>query len=979
MSILTLPLAGKPATNSAPRMRFAVAGFMLLLSLIVGGKTVAAQSFSTPLTYSVGDNPNGGTSGDFNGDNKPDLAIGNVLSRNVSVLLNKGDGTFDNAVYYATDFNPESVVAADLNNDGKLDLAVGNFLGGATSSGNISILLGNGNGTFQTAVNYAASSPIKLKAVDLNGDGKLDLAAASWNANSASVLLGNGDGTFQAATTYSAGTQPQGIAVADFNADGKPDLAVTNIASNNVSILLGNGNGTFQTGLDSSTPSGPTGIAASDLDGDGKQDLVVAAVHSNAVLLLRGNGNGSFQNPVSYAVGAEPQRIELADFNGDALTDVVVVNANSNSFSVLRGNGNGTFQSAITQASRNGSFSPIVNDFDVDGKPDLAILSNSLDVVDVRLNSPSARGVAISAVAAAPATGVLVATFKDYDASKTAGSFTATIDWGDTATTAGTISANGSGGFNVNGTHTYAREGTFNVLVSIADMNGNFARATSTAIVADAPLTATGKPISATRGIAFSSLVATFTDADPTGNVTEFSATINWGDGTNSAGIITANGSGGFDVTGSHTYAIGGSLSVVVTIQDVGGSSATANSTANVFDPPGGVIVFSSADYNVPEIAGSILLIVNRSGDTTKAVAVDYVTTDLTADGRKDYIPTRGTLRFEAGQTSKALPVLVNVDAFTEGSEFVQVALSNPTGGAVLGSPATTTLRIDNTPWTAPPANPLDSAGAFVRQHYHDFLNRDAGNDPDGLNFWTNQITECQQPGATCNAEVRRINVSAAFFLSIEFQETGYLVERLYKVAYGDASGTSNLGPTHQLAVPIVRLEEFLPDSQEIGRGLVVGQTGWEQVLENNKIAFILQFEQRSRFTTAFPTSLTPDQFVDKLFTNAGVTPATAERTSIISEFGGAVTSADNAARGRALRRVAENATLNQAEKKKAFVLMQFFGYLRRNPNDPQDTDYTGYDFWLSKLNEFSGDFIRAEMVKAFLDSTEYRARFGPN
>jgi hypothetical protein len=149
-------------------------------------------------------------------------------------------------------------------------------------------------------------------------------------------------------------------------------------------------------------------------------------------------------------------------------------------------------------------------------------------------------------------------------------------------------------------------------------------------------------------------------------------------------------------------------------------------------------------------------------------------------------------------------------------------------------------------------------------------------------------------------------------------------------------------------------------------------------VLENNKVGLILQYVQRARFTTAFPATLTPAQFVDQLFARAGVAPSASERTSIINEFGGAGTSADNAARGRTLRRVAENSALNQAEKNKAFVLMQFFGYLRRNPNDPQDTDYTGYDFWLSKLNEFNGDFIRAEMVKAFLDSTEYRARFGP-
>jgi hypothetical protein len=164
-----------------------------------------------------------------------------------------------------------------------------------------------------------------------------------------------------------------------------------------------------------------------------------------------------------------------------------------------------------------------------------------------------------------------------------------------------------------------------------------------------------------------------------------------------------------------------------------------------------------------------------------------------------------------------------------------------------------------------------------------------------------------------------------------------------------------------------------------------VGQGNWQQQLENNKQAFTLDFVQRSRFTTAFPTSLTPAAFVDTMFANAGVTPSSADRTTAINEFGGAATTADVAARSRALRDVAENATLNQQEFNPAFVLMQYFGYLRRNPNDAPDSDYTGYDFWLTKLNSFTqpGDDAvvrvqKAEMVKAFIVSAEYRHRFGP-
>jgi WD40 repeat protein len=264
-----------------------------------------------------------------------------------------------------------------------------------------------------------------------------------------------------------------------------------------------------------------------------------------------------------------------------------------------------------------------------------------------------------------------------------------------------------------------------------------------------------------------------------------------------------------------------------------------------------------------------------------------------------------------------------------------------------------------------PGPNQIDEAQFFVRQHYLDFLHRQP--DADGLAFWTNEITLC---GADQSCiEAKRINVSGAFFVSVEFQETGYLIYRIYKSSYGNFPGTP---------VP-VRFNEFLPDTQQIGQGVIVNQAGWEQVLENNKQAFTAEFVQRSRFTSAFPTSLTPTQLVDALFANAGVTPSASDRIAAINEFGSATTTADMAARARALRRIAENSTFAQQHFNRAFVLMQYFGYLRRNPNDPPELtlDFQGYNFWLTKLNQFNGSFQNAEMVKAFLVSTEYRQRFG--
>jgi len=262
----------------------------------------------------------------------------------------------------------------------------------------------------------------------------------------------------------------------------------------------------------------------------------------------------------------------------------------------------------------------------------------------------------------------------------------------------------------------------------------------------------------------------------------------------------------------------------------------------------------------------------------------------------------------------------------------------------------------------------------FVQQQYIDFLNRMP--DQSGFNFWLGQITGCgsSQP---C-IDVARINDSGAFFLSIEFQQTGYLVERMYKTAYGDApNAVSNFGPTHNVLAPIVKYSEFIPDVRQIGNGVIVNVGNWQKQLDDNKIAFSQAFVQRSTFTSTYPNSTTPTAFVDALFQKAGVTPSASERSQAIGEFNGAADISDVPARGRALRDVAENATLAAAEQNRAFVLMQYFGYMRRDPNNGNgDTDYTGYDFWLTKLNQANGNFINAEMVKAFITSSEYLNRF---
>jgi len=268
--------------------------------------------------------------------------------------------------------------------------------------------------------------------------------------------------------------------------------------------------------------------------------------------------------------------------------------------------------------------------------------------------------------------------------------------------------------------------------------------------------------------------------------------------------------------------------------------------------------------------------------------------------------------------------------------------------------------------------NPIDASDFFVTKHYDDFLGRLP--DAIGLAFWVDNIEGCAF-SLSCR-EVKRIDTSAAFFLSIEFQETGYLVYRAYKAAYGDGFDPTipTPGSPQGFPVPIIRRSEFLPDAALISQNVQVGVGNWQAILEANKQAYMLAFVGRTRFTTAYPTTMTADEFVTKLDQNAGGVLSAAEKAALVALLG--ATPADNAKRAQVLRSVAEDSDLNARETNRAFVLMQYFGYLRRDANATPDTNYAGFKFWLDKLNSFNGDFRRADMVKSFLVSGEYRGRF---
>ena len=275
--------------------------------------------------------------------------------------------------------HPRAVALTDISGDGKRNLLVANFSGNS-----LSVMLGNGNGTFGSQRTFSAGVPqtygISLVVQDINGDGKFDALVAGNGENGVvSVLLGNGNGTFAAQKTFGAGPNTYGLAVADVNGDGKQDIAVVDnsLLAGSVGILLGNGNGTFAAMQTVSSGTYPQSIAAGDVNGDGPADLVVARYAFNQVVVMLGNGNGTFKAPTNLNAGTGPASVAIAEVTGDTRQDLIVADTGSGNIGVLVGNGNGTFQGIRSTFAASRAFSLAVADVNADGKQDLTVTSDN--------------------------------------------------------------------------------------------------------------------------------------------------------------------------------------------------------------------------------------------------------------------------------------------------------------------------------------------------------------------------------------------------------------------------------------------------------------------------------------------------------------------------------------------------------------------------------------------------------------------------
>ncbi len=361
------PAATYPIQSSADSV--AVGDFNGFLDVVTTGSTFdntvsvllgrSDGSFQPASTYTVGNSPLAVATGDFNNDATPDIVTANYDGGTVSVLLGRGDGTFSSPATLATGDSPSAMAVGAFTHSGNLDLLTANL--GSGTSGSVSVLLGNGDGTFQPAVNYAVGrDPVAVAVGDFNNDGNLDIATANNNTSTVSVLLGRGDGSFLPAVSYAVGAGPIAMAVGDFNNNGNLDIVTVNQGTAGVSldftlsVLLGNGDGTFQPAVTYPLSYEPTAVAVGDFNHDGKLDLVIAN-ESATVSVLRGNGNGTFGPAVYYSVkdaagngGSELSSLTVGDFTNDGNLDIVTANDGDNTVSVLKGNGDGTFQQPAT-------------------------------------------------------------------------------------------------------------------------------------------------------------------------------------------------------------------------------------------------------------------------------------------------------------------------------------------------------------------------------------------------------------------------------------------------------------------------------------------------------------------------------------------------------------------------------------------------------------------------------------------------------
>lgn len=348
-----------------------------------------ALTFAQPVTYTTNEQPIAIAGGNLTGDAYPDLAVTSYQQFDVIVFGNDGDGTFTNigSVSVGAGNQPSAVAIGDFNGDDLGDLAVTIYKNSPTP--NLLLFLNDGDGTsFTGPTSYATGSgPFGVIAARLNGDANDDVLVTSTDSSELSVLLGNGNGTLQAADTSGTALVPRGLAVADLDGNGNTDAVLANYGSGEVSVLLGDGAGGFTGSQTYAVGDNAMGAATADFDGDGHIDVIATAEGANAAYYLRGNGDGTLEAAVTLPVQMQPNGVSVADFNDDGRADFITANAASNSVSIYLGKGDGTFVGPKNITTSAGALRPIALDFDDDGDVDFATNGMNADRVSVHINT----------------------------------------------------------------------------------------------------------------------------------------------------------------------------------------------------------------------------------------------------------------------------------------------------------------------------------------------------------------------------------------------------------------------------------------------------------------------------------------------------------------------------------------------------------------------------------------------------------------
>lgn len=386
---------GKPATFFVgDRVPVSLGQYSASLTGTAAGLSgVTSQSFPTT-TLPTGAGPQFITVADLRDQGSTDLVVANSTDSTLSVFLGNGDGTFQDAISPApvTGKTPVAIATGNFNSlstapnpDSFPDLAVAD-----QGANTVSILLGNGDGTFKPKVDLPTGiGPDAVAAANFHDktNTNLDLAVANFTDNTISLFPGNGDGTFGAPVILVTGAGPSSIVTGDFNGDGHQDIAVTNKAGNTVSVFLGNGDGTFRPRVDYATGKAPVWVSTADLRGIGTLDLIVANNTDDTVSILLGNGNGSFAAQTAYPAGGAPTSIAVADYNVDGILDLAVSDANDNAISLLLGLGDGTFSTNVELTVGTSPSSIVSADFNGDGRADAAVANFGSNNATVILNS----------------------------------------------------------------------------------------------------------------------------------------------------------------------------------------------------------------------------------------------------------------------------------------------------------------------------------------------------------------------------------------------------------------------------------------------------------------------------------------------------------------------------------------------------------------------------------------------------------------